>query len=71
MRDEPLLDDRARRGYGGAPEQPGIPRCGKCGRRLADYLTPPARVRCHSCKAVNLFGDVVGNVSTEIVGRVR
>jgi len=29
------------------------PQCWRCGRTLAEYLTPPWSLRCHRCKAQN------------------
>lgn len=40
--------------YGDAAERTDMrPLCANCGRRLAEYLTPPYSIRCPKCHTQN------------------
>jgi len=40
------------------------PRCWRCGRRLAEYLTEPFSIRCQRCKAANRAGVTLSSSTT-------
>ncbi len=47
-------------GVATTPAVPTIhwPKCWKCQRTLAEYLTPPYSIRCKRCRLVNTVGQL-------------
>lgn len=43
--------------YGRTAQTDKEPRCWKCGRKLAHYVTRPWALNCSRCKAPNRGGD--------------
>lgn len=63
--------ERLARGFGSEPPRPIEPHCPKCSRKLAPYVTAPAKLRCPGCKAIVFFGEVVVDRVEPEVGRAR
>jgi len=63
------LADAAPSGYGDevavADRVHHWPRCGRCNRVLAEYITEPFSIRCKSCKFQNRAGQVPPKPQTD------